>query len=45
MLSVCCNSRVKSQRNKKKNPQRIRKTKPFINAYNWKGIKFPSEKR
>ena len=28
----------------KKNPQRIRKTKPFINTYNWKGIKFPSEK-
>ena len=26
------------------NPERIRKIKPFINKYNWKGIKFPSEK-
>ena len=24
------------------NPQRITKIKPFINTYNWKGIKFPS---
>ena len=28
----------------KKDPQRISKLKPFINQYNWKGIKFPLEK-
>ena len=27
-----------------KNPQRITKTKPFVNKRNWKGINFPSEK-
>ena len=27
-----------------KDPQRIRKTKPFINRYNWEGRNFPSEK-
>ena len=28
----------------KKHPQRISKLKPYINQYNWKDIKFPSEK-
>ena len=28
----------------KKDPQRITKTKPFINKYNWEVINFPSEK-
>ena len=28
----------------KKNPQKISKFKPYINQYNWKDIKFPSEK-
>ena len=28
----------------KKGPQRITKTKPFLNKYNWEGIHFPSEK-
>ena len=27
-----------------KNPERLRKIKPFINKYTWKGINFPSEK-
>ena len=30
--------------NIKKDPQRILKIKPFINAYNWKDINFPSHK-
>ena len=28
----------------KKDPQKISKRKPYINKYNWKGIKFPSDK-
>ena len=28
----------------KKDLQRIAKSKPFINKYNWEGINFPSEK-
>ena len=28
----------------KKDPQKIRKIKPFIKKYNWEGIYFPSEK-
>ena len=28
----------------KKYPQKISKLKPYINQYNWKGIKFPSDK-
>ena len=28
----------------KKDWQRITKTKPFINKYNWEGIHFPSKK-
>ena len=43
MFSVCCNSRIKSLRNKK-DLQRITKSKPFINKYNWEGINFLSEK-
>ena len=27
----------------KRDPQRISKIKPFINKYNWKGIKYPSK--
>ena len=29
--------------NIKTNPERISKLKPYINKYNWKGIKFPAE--
>ena len=28
----------------KKHPQKISKLKPYINHYNWKGIKFPLDK-
>ena len=28
----------------KKGPQKISKLKPYINQYNWKDIKFPSDK-
>ena len=28
----------------KKDPQKILKLKPYINQYNWKDIKFPSDK-
>ena len=28
----------------KKDPQRVRKNKPFMNKYNWKGINFLLEK-
>ena len=28
----------------KKDPQKTSKLKPYINQYNWKGIKFPSDK-
>ena len=28
----------------KKDPQKISKLKSYINQYNWKGIKFPSDK-
>ena len=34
MLPVCCNSRVKSWKNRK-DPEKITKIKPFINKYNW----------
>ena len=27
-----------------KNPERMRKIKPFINKYKWEGINFPPEK-
>ena len=43
MLSMRCNSCVKSQKYKK-NLQRITKIKLFVNKYNWEGILFPSEK-
>ena len=42
MLSIRCNSRIKSSGNQK-GPQGIAKIKPFINKYNWEGINFPSE--
>ena len=42
-FQYCCNRRAKLWRNKK-DPQRIIKTKTFINKYNWEGINFPSEK-
>ena len=44
MLSVRCDSRTKSWRNKKKDQQRITKIKPFIDKYNWEGINYPWEK-
>ena len=28
----------------KKNPQKVSKLRPYINQYNWKDIKFPSDK-
>ena len=28
----------------KKDPQKISKLRPYINQYNWKSIKFPSDK-
>ena len=28
----------------KEDPQRIIKSKPFIDKYNWEGISYPSEK-
>ena len=28
----------------RKHPQKISELKPYINQYNWKGIKFPSDK-
>ena len=31
--------------NIKKDPQRITKTKPFIDQYNWKEISFPSHQK
>ena len=43
MLSICCNSRVKFQRNKKET-QKVTKIKLFIYEYNWEGINVPSEK-
>ena len=43
MLSICCNSRVKFQRNKKET-QKVTKIKLFIYEYNWEGTNVPSEK-
>ena len=43
MLSIRCNSHLKSWRDKKI-PQRIPKIKPFIIRCNWKGINLPSQK-
>ena len=43
MLSIHCNSCVKSWINKKRSAKN-KKIKPFINKYNWEGINFPSEK-
>ena len=37
MLSICCNSRVKSQKKQKKT-QKVTKIKLFIYEYNWEGI-------
>ena len=45
MFLIRYNSRVESRRNKKKNPKRITKTKPFTNKYNSEEINFPPEKR
>ena len=45
MFSIRCNSRVNiNHEEKKEDPQRITKIRPFINTYNWEGINFPSEK-
>ena len=43
MLSIRCNSGVNHEKIDK-HSERITKIKPFINEYNWEGIKFPSEK-
>ena len=43
MHSMRFNCRFKSWINKKKDPQRITKIKPFINQCNLEGITFPSE--
>ena len=43
MLSIHCNSCIKSKRSRK-NPERKTKIKPFINKYNWEGINYTSEK-
>ena len=40
-FSNCC---IKSWRNKKKNSQKIPKTKAFINKYNWEEITYLSQK-
>ena len=37
MLSICCNSHIKSKRNKKNiYTKTITKVRPFINNYKWK---------
>ena len=43
MFSICCNSYIKSWRNKKRS-KKITKIKALINKYNWEGKSFPSEK-
>ena len=43
MFSICCNSRIKSQKIGKY-PDRKSKIKPFIDKYNWQGKKYSSEK-
>ena len=43
MLSICCNSHIKSRRNRK-TFQKNSKIKPLRNRYNWEEIGFPSEK-
>ena len=42
MLSIHCNSRVKSWR-RKKEPQRLTKIKPFLNKCNWEEKSYPSK--
>ena len=44
MLSICCNTHIKSRRNKKKNSETITKVRPFINKYNWKEEGFQMKK-
>ena len=47
MLSICCDSSVKSWRNRKacqKKKKKRTNIKAFINKYKWEGINFPSEK-
>ena len=43
MLSIRCNSRVRSLRNQSRFAKNY-KIKPFINWYSWEGINFRSEK-
>ena len=43
MISIHCNGRVKSRRNKRR-PTKNNKKNPFIGKYNWEGISYPSEK-
>ena len=44
MLSICCDSSVKSWRNRKACQKKYIYIKAFINKYKWEGINFPSEK-
>ena len=44
LLSICFNCCINDQ-NIKNNPDRISKTKPFIDQYNWKEIDFPSHSK
>ena len=44
LLSICFNCCINYQ-NIKNNPDRISKTKPFIDQYNWKEIDFPSHSK
>ena len=46
MLLICFNCSIRLYYyNIKKDPQRISKTKPFINQYDWKEIDFPSHQK
>ena len=42
MITTHSNNRIKSRRNKK-DPQRMTKTKPFIDKHNWEGANYPSK--
>ena len=41
MLSICCNSCVKSLGSKTKIREEKQKLKPFINKFKWEGINHP----
>ena len=42
MITTHSNNRIKSRRNKK-DPQRMTKTKPFIDKHNCEGANYPSK--